>query len=638
MSQKAGMIIQFECPECQELLRVKDQYAGKRARCVKCGKPIWIPRKQESVKELVVDRSAPRQHYQAQGRDTFEVVCESCGQKIKVDRDDAGERIQCPNDECLSIVDATPPEKRRDTRKEITPGGAGSAVQRPSAASAALERITQWIRADYPFLYLITYEEERWGTLLSERALHEGKGIVTWSATQGPQPGMSEETRPGAPLLFLDQIDLYPADHVFVLSDFHPYFDDATICRRLRDLSKSLPNDHKCVIFLGPVLEIPKELERDVVVLELPLPELDDLRGVLAETVHESNESMQLTGEDEERLLRSCMGLTVSQTKKLLRRAFDGQSRIDDDVLWSVIMEKRQLLKGSELLEFWDSNETLSDVGGVEWLKDWLSRRVEAYSERAREYNLPQPKGVLLFGVQGCGKSLTARVAARLFNFGLVRFDVSAVLSPARGSSEENMRAVLRTCESIAPVVLWLDEIEKGFGGVAGGDDAALTRVFGTFITWLQENRKPVFVVATANQVHNLPPELLRKGRFDEMFFVDLPNVDERREIFRIHLRRRGWKPERYDLDTLAKRTEKFSGAEIEQVVLGAMFEAFAQQRGLRQIDVEDVAFATVPLAVTMDEQIDALRQWARQRARPATPTSPIMEVIAEEAAAARQR
>jgi SpoVK/Ycf46/Vps4 family AAA+-type ATPase len=305
--------------------------------------------------------------------------------------------------------------------------------------------------------------------------------------------------------------------------------------------------------------------------------------------------------------------------------------------MWSIISEKRQLLKGTELLEFWDAGEKLEDIGGLVWLKEWLSRRTEAYSERARQFRLPIPKGILLFGVQGCGKSLTARVAARVFNFQLIRFDVSGVLSATRGSSEQRMREVLKAVESVAPVVLWLDEIEKGFGGVAAADDSAMIRVFGTFITWLQENRKPVFVIATANQVHNLPAELLRKGRFDELWFVDLPTLEERRQIFDIHLRKRGWDPARFDLDTLARNTDKFSGAEIEQVVLGAMYEAFGQHRVLRQSDLLDVQFATVPLAITMEEQIDTLRQWASSRARPATPTSAVMEMIAEEAKMVRQ-
>ncbi len=634
------MIIQFECPECHKTLRVKEQYAGKRARCVHCGKPVWIPKQQEQVHELVIDRSAPRRRYEAgAAEETFPVTCEACGTVVQVARHDAGTHIQCTNDECLGMILAAPPGDRPKDRGPAGPAGDGGGLtERPSAAQEARERIAGLLRAGYTFLYLVTWEEERWMSMLAEQALSMGLGLVSWSVTEGAQPRLDEKTH-GAPDpgQFLDQIGSYPAEHVFLVRDFHPYFRDPTVIRRLRDLASALPAQQKTVVFMGPVLELPVELERDVVVIELPLPEMGDLRGVLHEVLARNGpDRIRMTTEDEDRVLRSCMGLTVPQTRKLLQRAFLDQPSLNDDVMWSIVQEKRQLLKGSELLEFWDVGEKLEDIGGVVWLKEWLSRRTEAYSERARAYNLPQPRGVLLFGVQGCGKSLTARVAARVLNFQLVRFDVSGVISPARGSSEQRMREVLKAVESVAPVVLWLDEIEKGFGGVTGSDDSAMTRVFGTFITWLQENRKPVFVVATANQVQNLPAELLRKGRFDELWFVDLPTTEERRVIFEIHLRKRGWDPARFELDTLAKNTDKFSGAEIEQVVLGAMYEAFSQHRVLRQSDLLDVQFATVPLAVTMEEQIDALRHWASARARPATPTSAVMEMIAEEAQMAR--
>jgi hypothetical protein len=632
------MIIQFECPECQKTLRVKEQYAGKRARCVHCGQPVWIPRQQEDVKELTIDRSAPRKRYEAAASaDTFDMTCEACGTIIKVARQDAGTRIQCTNDECLGMILVKLPDPRAKAAGAKQLQEEGPAQDKLNSAGEMCERITALVRAGYTFLYLVTWEEERWGARLSEAALASGRGLVTWSATEGPQPRLSEDQPPGGPREFLDQIDLYPSEHVFLLRDFHPFFKDPLVLRRLRDLARTLPEQRKTVVFIGPVLELPVELERDFVVLDLPLPEIDDLRPLLKEVLAAGgNGRVKVAPAEEERILRSCMGLTEPQARKLLQRSFLDQDRITDDVLWSLISEKRQLLKGTDLLEFWDVSEKLEDIGGVVWLKEWLSRRTEAYSERARRYRLPQPKGILLFGVQGCGKSLTARVAARVFNFQLIRFDVSGVLSATRGSSEQRMRDVLRAVESVAPVVLWLDEIEKGFGGVAASDDSAMTRVFGTFITWLQENRKPVFVIATANQVHNLPAELLRKGRFDELWFVDLPTLEERKSIYEIHLKKRGWDPARFDVDTLAKNSDKFSGAEIEQVVLGAMYEAFGQHRVLRQSDLIDIQYATVPLAVTMEEQIDNLRHWASSRARPATPTSAVMEMIAEEAQMAR--
>ncbi len=634
------MIIQFECPECHRTLRVKEQYAGKRARCVHCGQPVWIPQKQESISEKIIDRSAPRKRYQAaETAETFDITCEACGTVIKVARQDTGTRIQCTNDDCMGMILVTPPTAKGKARRSAEASREGAATENKiNSADEACERVDGLVRAGYAFLYLVTWEEDRWGTRLSEMALGAGRGLVLWSATEGPQPRLNEDQPPGGPAEFLDQIELYPPEHVFLVRDFHPYLKDPLILRRLRDLAESLPKQQKSIIFIGPVLELPVELERDFVVLELPLPELDDLRPTLHEVLaSRGNGRIKVTAEEEERLLRSCLGLTEPQARKLLGRAFLDQDKITDDVMWSVISEKRQLLKGTELLEFWDVNEKLEDIGGVVWLKEWLTRRTEAYSERARQYRLPEPKGILLFGVQGCGKSLTARVAARVFNFQLIRFDVSGVLSSTRGSSEQRMRDVLKAIESVAPVVLWLDEIEKGFGGVSGGDDSAMTRVFGTFITWLQENRKPVFVIATANQVQHLPAELLRKGRFDELWFVDLPTVEERRQIYEIHLKKRGWDPARFDIDALAKNSDKFSGAEIEQVVLGAMYEAFGQHRLLRQSDLLDTQYATVPLAVTMEEQIDSLRHWASSRARPATPTSAVMEMIAEEAQMARQ-
>jgi hypothetical protein len=629
------VIIQFECPECHKTLRVKEQYAGKRARCVHCGQPVWIPRKQEEVKDHTVDRSAPRKRYEAAATaETFEVTCEGCGTVIRVARQDAGTRIQCTNDDCMGMILVSPPDVKSKSRNADASIAAGPAVtKKASAADEAKQRITALLRAGYPFLYLATWEEDRWTATLSDLALAVGRGIVTWSATEGPQPRLNDNQLPGGPGEFLDQIDLYPSEHAFLVRDFHPYLSDPMVVRRLRDLAQTAAAQQKTLLFMGPTLPIPVELERDFVVLDLPLPEIDDLRPILQDTLAtRRNGKIKMTREQEDQILRSCLGLTEPQSRKLLQRAFLDHDQVTDDVLWSIISEKRQLLKGTDLLEFWDVSEKLEDIGGVVWLKEWLSRRVDAYSERARMFRLPQPKGILLFGVQGCGKSLTARVAARVFNFQLVRFDVSGVLSATRGSSEQRMRDVLKAVESVAPVVLWLDEIEKGFGGVATSDDSAMTRVFGTFITWLQENRKPVFVIATANQVHNLPAELLRKGRFDELWFVDLPTFEERRQIFDIHLRKRGWDPARFDIDALAKNADKFSGAEIEQVVLGAMYEAFGQHRVLRQSDLVDVQFATVPLSVTMEEQIDNLRHWAISRARPATPTSAVMEMIAEEA------
>jgi SpoVK/Ycf46/Vps4 family AAA+-type ATPase len=265
----------------------------------------------------------------------------------------------------------------------------------------------------------------------------------------------------------------------------------------------------------------------------------------------------------------------------------------------------------------------MADVGGLDLLKGWLSTRSGAFSAKARDFGLPEPKGLLLLGVQGCGKSLTAKAIASAWRLPMLRLDVGAIMNAYIGSSEENMRKAIHIAESLAPCILWLDEIEKGFesagGGTPSGDSGTSARVFATFLTWLQEKTKPVFVIATANSIDRLPPEMLRKGRFDEIFFVDLPSRQEREEIFAIHLSRRGRDPSRFDLAALGEKSEGLSGAEIEAVTVEGLWRAYPEERDLAQADLTDALRDTVPLSRTMAESIDSLRAWARSRARPAS-------------------
>ncbi|OYT75045.1 MAG: ATPase, partial [Armatimonadetes bacterium JP3_11] len=260
--------------------------------------------------------------------------------------------------------------------------------------------------------------------------------------------------------------------------------------------------------------------------------------------------------------------------------------------------------------------------GGLDLLKEWLRKRRASLSREAREFGLPAPKGVLLLGVQGTGKSLSAKAIANLWGLPMLRLDVGRVFGSLVGASEANMRAAIRTAEAVAPCILWIDELEKGFAGVQGSgvsDSGTTARVFATFLTWMQDKRAPVFVVATANDVSQLPPELLRKGRFDEIFFIDLPTLPEREQIFAIHLRKRKRDPAQYDLKTLARATEGFSGAEIEQVVIAGLFTAFDAGRELTTEDMLDEVRHTVPLSVMMREEIEELRTWAQLRTRPAS-------------------
>jgi SpoVK/Ycf46/Vps4 family AAA+-type ATPase len=295
--------------------------------------------------------------------------------------------------------------------------------------------------------------------------------------------------------------------------------------------------------------------------------------------------------------------------------------RFDIDVILS---EKEQIIRKSGLLEYYRLDEGFADVGGLDVLKDWMRKRTQASGQKAREFGLPPPKGVLLLGVQGCGKSLSAKAIAAQWKQPLLRMDVGKVFAGIVGSSEENMRRAIKMAESVAPAILWVDELEKGFAGTQSSgfsDGGTTSRVFASFITWLQEKNQPVFVVGTSNNIEQLPPELLRKGRFDEIFFVDLPSEEERREIFEIHLRKRKRDPGAYDLDTLSTESAGFSGAEIEQAIIAGLFDAFDAGRELQTEDILRSIRQSVPLSRTMKEKIEMLRDWAETRARPASST-----------------
>ena len=504
---------------------------------------------------------------------------------------------------------------------------------------AVLDDLRSRIEAGYPLLFLQTWEEERWEHELADVALEIERGLVTWTITGGLQPPPIEEAVEPSAWQLLMQLGEYPPGHVFLVKDFHAWINEPVIVRRLRDVLNELIAQRKTLVFLGPVAEIPFDLAKDSVRIELPLPGYEDLKSefdVLIQDRQKSGEAdLPLTDNDQDKLIKAVMGLTTQEARKAWRRALHGRSELDDAVFTTLISEKRTLASGSDLLEFYDLEEGVGDIGGLDALKEWMGRRAEAYSPRAREQGIPLPKGMLLLGVQGCGKSLTARATARLLSFPLIRLDIANLLGSARGESEKNMRNALALVESIAPAVLWMDEIEKGFAGAetdgGSGSDATMTRLVGSFLTWMSEIQKPIFVIATANSVQNLPPEMLRRGRFDELFFVDLPNFEERKHILGIHLKKRGWKPEQFDVIDLAKRSDGFSGAELEQIVITAMIDAFGQGHILQSDDLERAWRSTVPLSVTMEDKIFALRNWAQDRCRRATSDSRVTSMLESE-------
>ncbi|HEY8504803.1 MAG TPA: AAA family ATPase, partial [Gemmataceae bacterium] len=369
-----------------------------------------------------------------------------------------------------------------------------------------------------------------------------------------------------------------------------------------------------------------QELAKDVTVLEFGLPGVAEFNWLLDRIIEDVKDSsrfrVELDAEGREQLLHAARGLTLKEAENVFAKTIVNDGKLDASDISVVFSEKQQIIRKSGLLEYYESQENLGNVAGLDQLKQWLRTRGLAFSDRAAEFGLPAPRGVLLLGVQGCGKSLCAKAAANLWKMPLLRLDIGRMFGSLVGSSEENMRRAIQVAESVAPAVLWVDEIDKAFGGAtdsAGSDGGTASRVFSTFLTWLSEKRSQVFVIATANDISKLPPELLRKGRLDEIFFVDLPGEAERREVFRIHLQRRKRRPENFDLDELARLSDGFSGAEIEEAVISGLFEAFSHGRDLDQDILRECLTSTVPLSRTMSEELQRLRKWAHGRARPAS-------------------
>jgi SpoVK/Ycf46/Vps4 family AAA+-type ATPase len=347
------------------------------------------------------------------------------------------------------------------------------------------------------------------------------------------------------------------------------------------------------------------------------------LDRIIREVRDNPNVKVKVDDESREKVLQAALGLTLAEAENVFAKTIVTDGVLDSNDVSAIYAEKRQIIRKSGLLEYYDVDEAFGDVGGLQELKKWLGRRNRAFSAEAASFGLPAPKGILLLGVQGCGKSLTAKAVAGKWKLPLLRFDIGKMFGSLIGSSEENIRRAIQVAESVSPAILWVDEIDKAFAGVGGGggsDAGTSSRVFGTFLTWLSEKTSPVFVIATANDISHLPPELLRKGRLDEIFFVDLPNAEERREIFSIHIQKRNRKPEQFDLDTLVTRSLGFSGAEIEQVIISALHDAFYEGTDLTDASLLQAVDETIPLARTMDKEIIELQEWASDRARRASP------------------
>ncbi len=509
------------------------------------------------------------------------------------------------------------------------------------------EEIELLIDARYPIIYMVTWEEDRVIEQIEEIARRMDLGnVYSWTLSQGLKNLSNErdhafEYAPvdADPVRALDVVLNERQDGIFIFQDLHPFLTDSQwvrdrgvvpmLTRKLRDIATAFRySASKTLILLSPVLSIPADLEKDITVLDFPLPDQKDLNSILEGIQKNYNTQLKLGEHEKEDLFRAALGLTANEAYNVFQKARRSDNIIAEQHVQFILDEKEQIIRKSGILEYYPPLGEFDSIGGLDALKAWLAKRAKSFTQLARDFGLPEPKGILLLGVPGCGKSLCAKVVASEWNKPLLRLDLGRIFGGLVGASEDNMRRALKVAEGVSPCILWIDEIEKGLAGIQGtGDSGVTARVFGTLLTWMQEKTSPVFVISTANDISQLPPELLRKGRFDEIFFVDLPMDFEREEIFRIHVEKRvsitnKLSLEGIDLKRLAQKTEGFSGAEIEQVIISSLYDAYniadvdhEAELDYNRIILENIE-QTVPLSRAMKPVVQALRKWAKTRAR----------------------
>lgn len=471
------------------------------------------------------------------------------------------------------------------------------------------------LRARVTLIVVVTREEER--VLQSVKAVCErtGRSCLTWDVADHFQPlTNTTDSLPAAkePTAALEKIDKIEMEALFVLKDFHELWSDKTVKRKLRNVAQRLKFTKKSILITLPTTKIPEELRDEAVVVEFLPPVAAELELVLARLCKSPGVKVNLTKLGREKLIQAALGLTAAQAQRVFAKAIVSDGKLDDRDIELVTEEKKLVIRESKALEFYEVTQTPDDVGGLGVLKDWLRLRERAFTEEARAYGLPTPKGIALIGIPGTGKSLTAKMIGNLWRLPLLRLDVGALFGSYIGESEERARQALRVASTVAPCLLWIDELEKSLAQ-GSQDGGTSTRVFGTILTWMQEKTAPVFVVATANDISKLPPELLRRGRFDEIFFLDLPTAAERKEIVAVHLRKRNRLVKDFDLDRLAEESEGFVGAEIEQAIFDAMYAPFNAGREFTTDDVSQAMKKLVPLSVSQRELIADLRSWIEE-------------------------
>ncbi len=476
------------------------------------------------------------------------------------------------------------------------------------------EKLDIYLRARFTLIALVTSEEER--ALETVKAVCErtSRPCFTWDAADGFLALVGTASPPSArdPLTALEQVEKSNDAALFILKDFHEFWNEPRVKRKVRNLAQRLKFTRKTILVTLPSAKIPDELKDETVIMDFPTAGASELESTLGNLTKTPGVKVNLTPLGRDKLVQAAIGLTVAQAQRTFAKAIVQDGELDDQDIDLVTEEKKQIIRESEALEFYSVTETPDDVGGLEVLKQWLRLRERAFTQEARAYGLPAPKGIALIGIPGTGKSLTAKMIGGLWRLPLLRLDLGALFGSLVGESEERARRALRLAETVAPCVIWLDEVEKGLAH-GGLDSGTSTRVFGTILTWMQEKTAPCFVVATANDISSLPPELLRKGRFDEIFFLDLPTSKEREEIFAVHLRKRNRLPRDFDCAQLAQLSAGYVGAEIEQAIIEAMYVGFNQGREVMTADIAAALKRQVPLSVSQRETIQGLRDWLRE-------------------------
>jgi SpoVK/Ycf46/Vps4 family AAA+-type ATPase len=477
------------------------------------------------------------------------------------------------------------------------------------------DELALFLKARYPIIYINTFEEDRVEYVIRKNIkTNLNRSIYSWDFVDGYTNNPNNEGfAKRNPLQALELVERLNAETpaLFLLKDFNRFLTDLSISRKLRNISRILKLQPKTIIIIGSELTIPKELQDLITVVQFQLPLEEEISQELTRLISSLN--IKVDSQLFESLTRACQGLSLERIRRVLSKIIATYKTIDNDSITVLLSEKKQIISQTEILEYSSVNEQIANLGGLENLKDWLKKRKTAFGLQAFNYGLPTPRGLLLIGIQGTGKSLTAKAIANDWQLPLLKLDVGKLFGGIVGESESRLRQMINVAETISPCILWIDEIDKAFSNTDNrGDSGTSNRVLATFISWLSEKTKPVFVIATANNIDLLPIEIIRKGRFDEIFFLDLPEKEEREEIFKIHLqtfRPNSW--ESFDYYQLAKASESFSGAEIRQSIIEGMYHAFYEKR---EFTTEDICMALkelIPLAHLESDQMIRLQQWA---------------------------